>query len=266
MTEINKWTCANRKETVLAVRILELLDGDLMRPKIEHLGPADSEDIKRAVQSREKLWAVHVTTKPSFDSERTFLQFFACAENAENAVSEYPIGAEIDFWEDLRPKSRDFETGKLSIETAVSILGRGEPPYFLIYDALHGAGVYENFKTSKEVLNWLGNEGAQWLASEYGENWEVVAVMEYCVRHFPATSLACMAARVMVADFISDGDYDTGYASRELEVLAGGAENLAQKALDAQAQRAKAGDLPPAGPSLMTRVCRFDFGSRRFRA
>ena len=25
-------------------------------------------------------------------------------------------------------------------------------------------------------------------------------------------------------------------------------------------------DLPPAGPSLMTRVCRFDFGSRRFRA
>lgn len=241
MPEGNKWTRSNRKEIVVITRIFELFNGDLLRPKIGDLSEADSEDIRRAVSLGERLWVLHVITSAGFERESSFFILFASAEKAGDALLEYPIGSEIDSWKKFRPKTEAFEIKNLSLETRVSISGRGEPPYELLYETLHGAGVYENYKLSRELCDWLGREGARWLKSEYGDNWESVAVMEYCVRHFPATSMACMAARILVGDFVSEYDFDTGYASRELEVLAGGAEALAQKALDAQAQRAKAG-------------------------
>ncbi len=118
---------------------------------------------------------------------------------------------------------------------------RGEPPYELIYEALHGAGVYENYGTSRLIFDWLGDDGCDWLKTEYGENWECVAILEYCTVHFPSSALVTLAARIMVADFVSNNGFDAGYASRELIMLASGSEEVAILATNTRKKAGEAG-------------------------
>ncbi|MCK0139274.1 hypothetical protein [Aliiroseovarius sp. F47248L] len=243
MIKENKWSRANRNEKVLNVTVVELPVGDLMRPKLESLSEGDAEDVKVAVRQGLPLWSLHVVSQEGFNAARSTFYIFASLEQAKEKSASFPVGTYIDNFGFPSNEGRAFELGKLSVETRLSSWGRGEGAYGLAYEALHGAGVYENYKLSKEVLEWLGSEGEDWLRSDFGENWEAVAAMEYCVRNFHSTSMACIAARIFMSEFVAESDFDAGYASRELEVLAGGVEGVASKALAAQARRTKGSGL-----------------------
>jgi hypothetical protein len=100
---------------------------------------------------------------------------------------------------------------------------------------LQGAGVHgKNNRLSERVIDWVGAVGKEALEAKYGENWTAIAALEYCAKHFHPTSLASLAARVLVADLIADSDYDAGYASKWLEVLFGGVERVALQSVEAR--------------------------------
>ena len=227
------WTKANRKTKVCGIEFVEMAHGvrNLVRPHIEDLTEADSPEVHAAIRAGDPIWALKVIYQEGLDEENHFWILHTSKQEAESALQNYQIGQEIkphDFMFVVSPK---FDAENLSIYTKVSLLGRGESPHGILYQALHGAGVVgEDYRISQEVLKWIGRNGRDKLNGKFGENWELVANLEFCVVHFPETSLATLAARVFVADFIADSDYDAGYASREFEMLYSGAEQLALRA------------------------------------
>lgn len=234
------WTKANRVAKVTRTSIRDLCDGDFGRPRASDLVHPSESELKQAILNRAPIWRLTVFHRTGFDEEESFDKLHTTREAAEAAQSLYQVNMEIDPLDFMRPKSQDFDPRELSFETVISVGGRGEPPYFLVYKALNGAGIMDGKnRTSEHVLSWVGRSGRDELKTQFGENWEAVAELEYCVKHFHPTSLATLAARVLVADFVADRDYDAGYASRELEMLMGGAE---QTAIQAAEVRKKAGE------------------------
>lgn len=243
MVEMTKtssfWTRRNRETTITATEVYPF---DLSFVPIKNMDDfvgSDREWLRQAIENHDEVWQLRVRYRTGLDIEESFFELFPNCEEAEARAAEFAKGGQYEKFSFLRPKDTKFHPEKLSPETSISIHGRGGPPYGLVYDALHGAGLYEHFSPSALVLKWVGGEGAKLLEERYGENWSAVAILEYCVKHFDPTSLATLAARVMVADFVSDYDFDIGYASRELEFLYSGAE---KEALKSMARSNKAGE------------------------
>lgn len=238
----NKWTRSNREAVVVGSHVGVWTHDEIGYPTLEHLSslPADNR-IRKAVENSEPIWCLTTKTRTGLDGVSSHFSFFPTKEEAEKAIE--PIGSASDPEAFLAPVSKTFQVGSLSRATSLAVEGlRGDdPPFMTIYDALHGAGVFEHFRLGRLVLDWIGDEGREWLNSEYGENWECVALLEYCLAHFPSSSLASISARIMVAHFIAHNDYDAGFASRELLMLATGAEEEAQAALKRKTKAAKEG-------------------------
>ena len=229
------WTRANRKSKVTRTSIRILPHGDLARPRASDLQQPSESELQQAVLNNAPIWRLSVFYRTGFDEESNFGEMYVSLGAAVEAQLRFPIDAEVEPFDFMRPKSREFDFNELSFETLVSIMGRGEPPYFLVYRALQGAGVHgKNNRLSERVLEWIGAAGKKAIEAEYGENWKAIAALEYCAKHFHPTSLASLAARVQVADSIADYNYDAGYASRELEVLFGGAERVALQSVEAR--------------------------------
>lgn len=235
----NKWVRSNREATIQYSHVEEWLPGTLGYPSLELLSDLPSDNrIRSQVEREQPIWCLVESTQTGMDRTGASFSFFPTREDAERAMR--PDGTSFDEEDFLKPLTRDFKVGTLSAVTMICVGGmRGEPPYELVYEALHGAGVYENFGLSQLVYDWLGTEGRDWLENEYGENWECVAILEYCTVHFPSSALVTLAARVLVADFVSDNGFDAGYASRELMMLASGTEQIAKSALNHKKKRAK---------------------------
>jgi hypothetical protein len=236
------WTKANRRTTVLRTSIRSINKDSHIRPPERLLTHPSEAELRRAIKNGDEIWRLEVHHRTGFDEESTFHMLFTTQEKAIVAQAAYPVGAEIELLTQFPPKVQEFNAHDLSFETSLSIMGRGEPPYFLIYRALEGAGVYgQNNRLTRRVLSWVGDSGKKDLEEEFGENWEAVAALEYCVRHFHPTSLANLAARVIVADFMAESNYDAGYASRELEVNFGGAEKIALQSVETRKMAGKGG-------------------------
>jgi len=229
------WTRANRKSKVTRTSIGVVPHGDLARPRASDLQQPSESELQQAVLNDAPIWRLSVFYRTGFGEEDRFGEMYASLGEAEEAQLRFPIGGEVDPFGFLRPKSREFDFNELSGETIISIYGRGRPPYFLIYEALQGAGVHgKNNRLSERVIDWVGAVGKEALEAKYGENWTAIAALEYCAKHFHPTSLASLAARVLVADLIADSDYDAGYASKWLEVLFGGVERVALQSVEAR--------------------------------
>jgi hypothetical protein len=236
------WTKANRSTTVQRTDITEIPHDSLNTPSEEFLTHPDDMEVRAAVLKGDPLWRLLVSYRTGFDQESSFGETFASKEQAISAEKKYAVGIEYDLLPFLRPTLKDFDAQNLSIETMLSIFGRGEPPYFLIDEALQGAGVFgETNRLSEHVISWVGPSGRSELEAEYGENWEFVAALEYCAKHYHPTSLATLAARALVGDSIAVGDYDLGYASRELVMSHGGAERIALQSVDVRKMAGEGG-------------------------
>jgi hypothetical protein len=227
------WTSANRTCVVCRTEISEKKEGDFSRPRLQDLTEADGPKMHAAIANGDSIWKVRVVYRDGMDDEASFNLLHTTKSEAESASNAYYEGMEFDLLSYLGLGIRQsvFDADNLSVLTSVSIMGRGEAPYIILFEALQGAGVLDrDNRLSGQVLAWIGKEGRLKLIEKFDENWDAVAALEYCVSHFPDTSLASLAARVQVADFVANGNYDAGYASREFEMFYSGAEQLAMKA------------------------------------
>jgi len=241
MSEDNKWTRSTRKTVVLSSTIRDLSADQFLKPKLEHLSslPADAP-IRNAIENDLPIWGLTTFYRTGLDQEGSKMSWHVSEEAAVQSMQ--PEGAVIDVADFMRPSSVEFVVGSICAETYLTAWGmRGEAPYELIYEALHGAGVYHNFDVSPLVLAWIGDAGKIWFEEEYGENWHSVVLLEYCLAHFGSDALATLAARILVSEFIANNDFDAGYASRELIMLASGAEEVALKSRANQEKRAREG-------------------------
>lgn len=237
----NKWTRSNRETVVVYSTIKEWPAGHLSRPALDQLSDSSKDNrLRDAIENDRPIWCLRTFTRTGLDPETSSFSLFPTEDAASEATPENgTITNEQDF---LLPASTDFVVGSISLEARLSAAGaRGEPPYELVYEALHGAGVYHKYEIGQQVVTWVGEAGSTWLAEEFGENWMEVAVFEYCLAHFGSSALATLAARVMVATYVGQNDFDAGYASRELQMLASGSEEVALRSRDIQERRAKGG-------------------------
>lgn len=232
------WTKANRPTFVTRTEISEWDTSLSSFHSLEEFSHPDDLWLKEAVQQRKVVWRLSIFYQTGLDPEQVTVHFHPTKEAAAADQNRYQVGSNFDPTDLLKPSSTEFDPSELSILTKLAVFGRGGPPYELIYEVLHGSGLYDSYQPSKRLIDWVGVEGCAALEKEFGENWSCVAVLEYCVKHFDETALATLAARAMVANFISPNDYDAGYASRELQLMFSGAE---QEALNSAQRKKNAG-------------------------
>jgi hypothetical protein len=135
------WTKANRKAVVCSTKLVELKHGDLMRPRLEYLTGADGAEMRYAITAGEPIWAVEVVFQEGLDEVSSFWILETSKQKADAVSKRYQNGDEIDLRDGLLAGSTDFDADNLSFYTNVSILGRGEAPYGILFEALQGAGV-----------------------------------------------------------------------------------------------------------------------------
>ena len=224
------WTKANRTTVVTRTEVLELPEGNSSWPEPEHLTHPSEAELRLAIAKGDTIWVLKVFYQTAQYEENCSREYFLSREAGILAGKAYTPGQEYDPFQYLNPSANGFDPDELSFATMVLKTGIGgkEAPYFLIYEALEGAGVYnQKWTLSELVITWLGERGEASIREKFGENWEAVAAFEYCNKHFHSTSLATLAARVLVGEFVANNSFDAGYASRELELLHGGVEDIA---------------------------------------
>ncbi len=239
------WTQANRDTVITRVVVEELPDGSLKRPPARFLECPSETMLRRAVTSGDPIWVLQVFYQTGLAQEARFRKFFISSEEAYAESENFPVGKKIQTIlgvPDERQADETFNPNALSPETQLSVFGRGEPPYQLVFESLVGAGVFTaSYDLTETVSSWLGTSGQSFLEKRFGENWKDVAVLEYCSKHFHPTSLANVAARVLVAESVARFKFDAGYASRELLELFDGAEKLALRSLNTKKKAGSSG-------------------------
>tara|TARA_R110002072_G_scaffold1084_14_gene8987 strand:- start:4415 stop:5197 length:783 start_codon:yes stop_codon:yes gene_type:complete len=172
-------------------------------------------------------------------------QIFEGEQEAEAFRDEYPVGKHLNDEEAPRPiEFRELFIGDADEHNIIFGAG-GDPDAGAIFDCLVAAGVIDerNFKISEKVLNWAGPDRIAWARAREPENWACLVEMEYCTYHFPRSSLAYMSAQYQMNYYILQDDYSAGYLMREIEVILGGAETLAEQALSTRKSAGQAGRL-----------------------
>lgn len=65
--------------------------------------------------------------------------------------------------------------------------------------------------------------------------------LEYCLNHFPDSSLATLAAKLFAAYFVATNDFAVGYLTKEIEAISGGTEHAAVQSKEAQKKAGEGG-------------------------
>ncbi|GAB5437850.1 hypothetical protein [Falsiruegeria mediterranea] len=144
-----------------------------------------------------------------------------------------------------RLKELTEKTSTQPINNLSALFGSGDPDaaHFVCYQALAKAGVIsENtFQIHPRVLAWVGDEHVAWMQEKFGENWSTVAEFEYCLHHFPRSSLVTLAAELFLAQFITYDDFKAGYLTKEIEAIHGGTEQAAVQSVAIKHRAGKGG-------------------------
>lgn len=241
----NKWTKANRRTEVIRHEI---------RPEVVGSAPGFSKDRVtnfgndfRDLEDGDTVWVVWITTRTGLDKESNGATFFHCERAAKEAVSSMPVGTVYGDEFGFPMRFREFFSRASKAGSSHDFLSRffgvgdEEAVHFKCYEALSEAGVIckKSYETSQAVLDWLGQDHINWMRENLGENWSCVGELEYCVNHFPDSSLATLAAKLFVAQFVTHDDFAAGYLTKEIEAIAGGTEEVALQSTNA---RKKAGE------------------------
>lgn len=237
----NRYTCSSIRRVIDRINVDPTKPGQALHPNagmLEALG-LDPE------LKKQELWKVWVGIKVGLDRQDFFARIFSCEDDANSFVSANPIGTELVRDDDPWPLDfMELFKDDLSRSSLLFSAG-GDPNLGIIYECLYSAGVIykHNFKITKEVLYWAGQDRVAWAKEREPENWECVIELEYCTYHFLTSSLAYMAAQFHFNYYVTQDDYSAGYLMREIEMILGGAESIAEKTLTARRSAGAAGGL-----------------------
>lgn len=229
----NKWTKANRLTEITRQRIVVERIGQTPGLSKEML--ARFGDNFNQLEDGEAVWAVWTTTRTGLDREGISCVYYETEKEAEDAVRQMPEGSIYGNEVGFSMRIKEFHERLLTAYSARKMLSTRflmrdeEAVHFTCYEALSKAGVKseKTFETSQRVLNWLGAEHVRWMKAEFGENWSCVGELDYCINHYPDSSLATLAAKLFVAHFVTYDDFAAGYYTKEIEAIAGGTERAA---------------------------------------
>ena len=245
----DRWIKPNRMTEIITHEVAELKIGEGLGPPLKHLTETFSDDFSKA-KTGDPVWQVLLVTRTGLDKEELGLSYFTTEEDAQEQVSIMPVGLvfgdhcrfPLRFKHLFENESFNRTKGSTSILHLLVGLRDEEAVTGLCYQALVGAGVKseKTYNTTGQVLNWVGKEHSDWMKECFGENWSSVAEYEYCKNHFPDSSLASLAAALFVTQFVICDDFAAGYLTKEIETIAGGTEEIANKAVAAQERRTEA--------------------------
>lgn len=221
------YTDAVRKTVVIGVSISHTKPGDPMHPLAAFEDPS------------KEAWSVFVRTRTGLLPETSCVYLFQTEADANAFLKEHPVGSEIDI---IRHEVdlRQISVVRGSIDRRIAPRGSGgdgDSP--LAFDVLDQAGLSSyTIGVSKLVLDAIGPKRTEDLKSQFGENWTIAAVYEYCCLNLPSSSPAYVAALYQFHYYITMDDFAAGYFWRDLETLVHGVESAALHSLE---MRKKAG-------------------------
>ena len=195
----NRYTRSMRGAVVESMHLYSTKPSDVWHPR-EHLALTPElslEDLKGEV------WHVVLTIKTDFDQSNTSIIYFGKQKEAIKCAEKYAVGTIIrqDNVAFPIPFKTLFSDGA---NNPLGLFGAGDTDFFLCYDVLEGAGL-------------MGPDPRE----TFGENWGLVADLEYCLNHFPLASMATVACKVLYNYFVQNDDFSAGYLYRELEMMHG---------------------------------------------
>ena len=181
------------------------------------------------------------------DEESVGVVYCSTEEEARELVSHQPKGTvfgDLGFFPVRFRKLFDGWSGDKD-RLLKMLVSRGsiEKIEISCYDALHGAGVFEDYRVAPAVLDWVGEQDTAWMREAFGQNWETLAAYEYCVHHFPASSLAVLAAEIQLAHFLTFDDFTAGYLTKQFETIYFGTEAAAKSATELRKKAGTGGGL-----------------------
>ncbi|MBT3141363.1 hypothetical protein KL867_09890 [Ruegeria litorea] len=198
----------------------------------------------------DQFWIVMITTRHGSLPLHTESRFFEKKLDAQNFFKENPIGTVQDdprnIAEFLKTKHGAGFIEKIfdDPDSPINFLGVPGEDGQLPWQVLKDAGLSDGYSASPKVLDYLGPERVLQIKSIHGENWQVVAEMEFCFSNLPSSSSAYVAAQRQYNYYITQDDFAAGYLQRDLEILVHGVERAAQRANDysqRQSERAAKG-------------------------
>ncbi len=240
----NKWTKANRLTEVIRHEIWPEVVGSTLGSSKD--GVTNFDELLKDFEDGDTVWFVWLTTRTGLDRECVGATIFSCESDAIEAVNSMPVGTvygdEFGFPMRLKEFFGSWTTTVSPDRFLRYFVHRdNESMHFKCYEALSEAGVISksNYEISEPVLDWLGQDHVNWMKETFGENWSCVGELEYCLNHFPDSSLATLAAKLFVAQFVTNDDFSAGYLTKEIEGIAGGTEEVVLQTTNA---RKKAGE------------------------
>lgn len=236
---MDKWTKPNRPYVVTRCKVTEVTVGEWGGPPAQSDLAEGSTAEATGYKLGEKLWRLDVVTREGLDNEKTVQWFY----RSESAALE-----EKQNWEGIGSLESGIGFPMRFKEMGESVAG------FMVYfaadlrhpdnfadDILQEAGLLNaDYQLAKPVFDWLDKDNIDWLKVRFDDNWQVAAMMEYCVHHYPKSSLAYLAAQMNVNLFITNDEASYGYLKREIEYIMAGTEEMALIAVQA---RKKAGTI-----------------------
>lgn len=223
----NRYTENLRATTVEKTSIYSTMPGDAFHPS-EHLYPTPELSVE---QAKGEVWHVHVTFKTGFDQRQSSVFLFGKLADAQEMMKKYPIGKKLDAAVKKYPWSfQEIFDGGTS--NPLGFFGAGDEDMFLCYEVISGAGFkVSGSGTTPEVEAWHGGDKLDWFKKTFGENWAMAADLEYCLNQFSTSSMVVVACKALFNYFVQHDNYSAGYFVRELEMMHGGAEQMAADAI-----------------------------------
>lgn len=242
----SKWTKPNRLTEIVLHEVQPAVVGAFPGPSKEFLTGSYSHDFQ-GVQDGDTVWIVRAKTRTGLDKEDFSSTYFASEEEAKDAVKSLPVGTKYGdgygYPVRFREIARDTKVEPIKILSMLFGMGDEDAVHFVCYEALATAGVIskETYAISPRVLEWLGEEQVAWMRDEFGENWSAVGRFEYCLHHFPRSSLVCLASELFLAQFVTGDNFVAGYLTKEIEVISSGTEEAALHSLETRKKAGKGG-------------------------
>lgn len=242
----SKWTKPNRFTEVIRHKASPVVVGAVPGPSLVSLRNTFTDDFSET-RDGDTVWEVWITTRTGLDKEVVGLSYFATEEAAEAAVASMPVGMTYGDHFGFPKRIKEIVgTGGLDPAAMLSYMfgsGDHDAVHFVCYEALAEAGVIskKDYTTLPSVLDWLGDDHVAWMRNTFGENWSAVAQFEFCLNHFPDSSLASLSAKLFLSQFVTNDDFTAGYVTKEIEAISGGTEAAAFLAANTRIKAGEAG-------------------------
>jgi hypothetical protein len=225
-----------------------------------------SDVAKRMGIKTDQFWIVMTTTRHGLLPLSSKQYFFEDKQGAQDYLDANPVGKVQDdprnMAEFLKARQDIGFIEKVFDDPSpyINFFGVSGEDGQLPWQVLRDAGLSDGYSVSPKVLDYLGTKRVETIKSIHGENWEVVAEMEFCFSNLPSSSLAYVAAQREYNYYITQDNFAAGYLQRDLEMLTHGVERAAQRAneySERQSERSAKGGQAIAQKAELRRIAFF---------